>query len=204
MSSLEEDALSKWAALQPFGFPPVSDVPLAERGGCRLAVDRKWGPQVGYFRYVPLKGRSAAVANIPEVQGWPELAQSLRLLNDQSTAVETLGCGVIAREDRIGDATAFVESYIDLFFSQPELQPEPKNSIRLAAHMLQSVEGCERWWAQVLISLQQLRKGNPGANDHWSLEVCIRNHGRSEANARELWAKTLNSISQAAANFVAT
>jgi hypothetical protein len=155
---------------------------------------------VGYVRYVPLKGRPAAVATIPEVQGWPELAESLRVLNDQLTAVETLGCDVIAKDDQAGEATVFVESYTDLFFSQPELQSQPTNSIRLAAHMLQSIQGCEQWWAQVCIYLQLLRKPN-GAKDHWSLMVCIRNHGRSEANARELWAKTLDRISQTAANF---
>jgi hypothetical protein len=195
-----DEALSRWAALHPFSFPPREDIILAEQGNRRLSVDNKWAPPVGYWRYVSLKGRPAAVATIPEVQGWPELAESLRVLNDQSTAVETLGCDVNAKEDRQGEATAFVQSYTDLFFSKPELQLEPTNSIRLAAHMLRSVEGCERWWAQVSIGLQQLRKRS-GANDHWSLEVCVRNHGRSEAHAREFWAKTLDSLSQAAADF---
>src|SRR6266852_5496944 len=146
-----EAALSKWVALQPFSFPPQTDLILAEQGARRIIIDSEWGPAMPYDRYVPLKGRPAAIAAIPDVQGWPELAEALRVLNDPLTAVETCGCAVGIGEDRKSDAPTFVESYVDLFFSQSELRLGPTNSIRLAAHALGSVEGCESWWAQVLI-----------------------------------------------------
>ncbi|MCP1851226.1 MULTISPECIES: hypothetical protein [unclassified Bradyrhizobium] len=200
-STILDEALANWAAIQPFKFPPPDDLLLAERGTCRLVIDKGWAPPVGYWRYVHLKGHLELVDTIPEVRHWPELADALRLLNDASTMVETLGCDVASEEDRSGDAAVMVNSYTDLFFSSPELQSDPTHSIRLAVRMLQAVEGCEQWWAQVSISLQQMKKPASQNDDRWALMVAVRNHGRSKANARDLWGKTLERIVRAAAEY---
>jgi hypothetical protein len=87
-------------------------------------------------------------------------------------------------------------SYVDVAFSAAASNEHPLNFLRLAAVLMESLEGCEKWWASVQIALQRL-KGFPGAVTPWGLMLRVGNAGRDEAQARKFWGVSLARLDKA-------
>lgn len=202
-----EELLLQWKPHQSLTRPPVESIKLWGSGGCGVWVSNEWGPAVpyppvdhrdgtqnnGYFR---LKDNLDAVAQIKEVQGWPELQTFLEVVNACESPVESVGCEKSYFPGEAEGPPVKLGSYIDVVFTDAVLNDRPENLLLLASHLVQSIKECEKWWADVSFVLQRNR-GLVGAKTPWGLMLQIKNYGRSEDEARKLWGVTLSRLGTA-------
>jgi hypothetical protein len=202
------DLLSKWTPYRELKCPPVERVRLWAERGCGVWVDNAWGPAVPYpaarhengsenYGYVRIKGNSELASKIRETFDFPELATFLAIVNTAESPIESVGCEKsFSKTDGGGTPPVELGSYIDLLFTDMKLNDFGENTIRLACHFLQRVEGCERWWTSVSMVLQRFR-GVPGTVLPWGLMLHVTAYGRDEAEARRFWGATLGRLGKA-------
>jgi hypothetical protein len=86
--------------------PPGRPVAFWSCGGCGIWICDEWGPAVPYgavdhgdgtenHGYGRVKNNLDAIAQIPEVQGWPELRRFLEFLNAQQSPKNSGGLWVL-------------------------------------------------------------------------------------------------------------
>jgi len=200
-----EELLALWVPYRGLTAPPVQPVALWSGGGCGIWISDEWGPAVPYgpvdhgdgtqnHGYVRLKDDLGFVGRIPEVEGWPELQRFLEVLNAPASPVESVGCekGYFPSEQQ-GAPPVLLGSYIDVVFTDAALNDQPENLLLLGSHLIQAVESCEKWWANVSFVLQRNRI-LAGAIMPWGLMLQIKNYGRSEEEARKFWGRTLSRL----------
>ncbi|KWC91621.1 hypothetical protein WL56_05660 [Burkholderia cepacia] len=136
---------------------------------------------------------------LPEVQGYPELAEFLRSINAASSTIESVGCEKWSRED-VSEQQKFwtMSCYVDVIFSDLSANEEPQNLLRLATRLAASMEGCESWWASLELGLQRLR-AMAGGECPWGLLIRVSANGRTEDEARRLWGHSLGQLQDALA-----
>jgi hypothetical protein len=135
--------------------------------------------------------------HIPEVNGWPELHHFLAIVNATESPVESVGCEKAYSPAEVQDGpTTKLGSYVDVIFTDLSLNDRVENSLLLASHLLQAVQGCERWWADVSFVLQRCR-GVPGTTSPWGLMLHVTGYGRSEEEARKSWGQTIGRLGKA-------
>jgi hypothetical protein len=151
------------------------------------------GRNHGYKR---LKGAPEAIGQIPEAEGYPELAALLVAVNGPDSPIESVGCEKRVLPVDAGDARVQLGSYIDVIFTDAGLNDSAEHALQLAVHLLQAVQGCARWWTFVEAVLQRFRFV-PQTVAPWGLMVRVNAHGRDEAEARKFWAETLKRLGNA-------
>jgi hypothetical protein len=157
VQSLYEKLRADWNNLKPSSFPPSEKIQIWNERGCGLWIGVDWGPPVPYppighpdgtmnHGYVLLKSNPAAIDSLPEVDGYPELRNFLRVVNSDTSVIESVGCEKGFFDDNNQDvAKWYIGSYVDLIFSDPLANDNPENFLRLASYLFVSVEGCEKW-----------------------------------------------------------
>ena len=133
------------------------------------------------------------IAKIPEVQECPELQQLLELINAPHRSIESAGCEKWSDTVEAGEAKARVGCYVDILYSDWQANEHPENLLLLASRLVSPVEECGKWWGQVNLSLCRL-KHLPGTTSPWGLELHVNNFGRTEEEARKLWAETIGRL----------
>jgi hypothetical protein len=111
---------------------------------CQFTVADDNGEQNhGYAR---LKGNSDALAQIPELQGFPEFEAYIRAINASTSLIESVGCekGYFDVQNQLA-ITVYVGSYTDIIFTDEQRNENAENLLHLAAYFLTAVEGCEVW-----------------------------------------------------------
>lgn len=211
-----QELLAKWEAYEDRTEPPSEAMQLWNKQRRVVYIDENWGPAVPYpavdhrdgtenYGYVSLKKKPAAIAQVPETEGWPELAKILEIINAPDSPLESVGCekSFFPVEGR-GDATVNLGSYVDIVFTEFALNEEPTNLLRLAAALMPALDGCEKWWGSAEMGLQRYR-GLQGCTRPWGLMMRVNNYGRSKEEARRDWGVSLsrlgNAISQLPQDF---
>jgi len=206
--SLFTELVSAWQPYESLRVPPSESITLWSSGRRTIYLDQNWGAPVPYpamdrhdgstnHGHVRLKGNLGAIDRIPEIEGWPELRRFLLTINADTSPLESIGCEKhYFPLEGSGVATVQLGSYVDLAFSVAALNERPLNLLRLAAVLMESLEGCEEWWASVEFALQRL-KGFPGAVTPWGLMLRVGNAGRDEAEARKFWRVSLARLDKA-------
>jgi hypothetical protein len=145
------------------------------------------------YGYVRLKDAPELISRIPEAVDFPELARFLATVNSSGSPIESVGCEkAFFPGDIEGGPQVKLGSYIDVMFTEVALNDSGEDAIHLACHLLQAVQGCERWWADVSAVLQLFRCGPT-----WGLMLRISAYGRDDAEARKLWGVTLDRLGRA-------
>jgi hypothetical protein len=198
----------RWREVQPLILPPAVPVVLWTDETRTIYVDEALGPAVPYqpvlrtdsesnYGYIRLKGRLDLVSAIPELIDWPEYRQLVGDINLVESPIESVGCaiGMFPVSDQPA-ITCRVGSYLDLVFSDAAEAEDPIAHLDLAAQFMASVSGCERWWSSVEIGLQRL-KHLPSTAAPLGLTMRLSAHGRTEAEARQCFAVTINRVRNA-------
>lgn len=206
--ALFDELLLQWQAHKHLTSPPPEPIMLWSSEGRYIFLDNEWGPPIPYppidhqdghenSGYMDLKADPEAVSLVPEVDGWPELAQFLITINAAASPLESVGCekGYFPTEVD-GKPAIRLGSYIDVIFTDAALNDGAENLLLLASRLAQAVEGCEQWWAQVEISLNRF-KYVAEADLPWGLMIRVSNCGRTEEEAREFWSETLRRLGDA-------
>lgn len=204
----EIDALQRWRELQPTQIPPTQDLVLWRSESRTIYVEAKWGPAVPYppvprtdsesnYGYRRVKGNADALASIPELQEWPEYGSLVRTVNRDSSPLESVGCAVgFLDQPDASRPPVYVGSYIDLIYSDARVSQGPEPLIKLAGTLMDSVKGCEAWWASVEMGLQRF-KCFPGTATPWGMLVRVTNYGRDKPEARECFGVTIQKLETA-------
>jgi len=84
-------------------------------------------------------------------------------------------------------------SYVDVIYSNFELNFEPENLLRLAAPLVASLKGCNLWWSDIELELEMLKHlhGNRGA---WGLMLVVGGYGRDQDEAEKFWNVSLDRL----------
>jgi hypothetical protein len=203
-----EELISQWDAYRGLTSPPPEPVRLWSEGGCGVWIDNAWGPAVPYgpvdhgngrqnYGYVRIKDATEPLGRVPETTGFPEFAAFLMIVNSPDSPIESVGCEKsFFPGDVEGGPPVKLGSYIDVMFTDALLNDSAENALQLADHLLQAIQGCERWWADVSTVLQRFRFV-PGAVAPWGLMLRVSAYGRDEAEARKLWGVTLDRLGKA-------
>ena len=208
-TEIYEAARARWIELQPLALPLKEYVVLWGGSRGQIVVDAGRGTPQGYAScthsegtnhgYLVTKGRPDVIDRIAEVQGWPEYAEALKLINDQATLLETIGCEKNFNEVEQDDsryafgARIFLGSYTDITFSDPTLRSDPLNHVRLGAYIFEKQEAFNNS-ANVTVALQPV--GNS-----WNTMLHITNHGHDANHARVHWGDTIKEVARSAASF---
>jgi len=202
--------LSALAPYKNISVPLEEALVLWQGGGCIIAISDEWGPPVPYpparrqngsmnQGYVSLKRNPGAISQIPEVADCPELEQLLRAANCADSPIESVGCEKAYASTAIhGQPGVSLGSYVNLIFTEPGLNDLAENHALLACTLANAVSGCDHWWSRVEIELEKF-KGIAGAGSPWGLLVRVNGDGRSQEEARKLWAESLARITTAIA-----
>lgn len=203
-----EEVMTKWERHEGLVAPPPTPIELWTHENRTIYVEDTWGPAVPYpsvehddgtknHGYVRLKDNSDAIGQLPEAQEWPELRVFLECVNAATSPIESIGCdrSFFTVQDP-SDAKMKLGSYVDLIFTDAALNEHPKKLLLLAAHLVNAVDGCEKWWASVELGLQRFRH-LAGANLPWGLMLRVSNYGRSEQEGRKFWPETLMRLGNA-------
>jgi hypothetical protein len=141
-----------------------------------------------------------AILSIPEVVVWPELGPFLLALNDERSPIESVGCECAFfpdTDDTVGPGT--LGSYIDVIFTDRELNSDPKLLLGVASHLTTAMAGCEQWWGSMELGLERL-KDLPGVSLPWGLQARVTSRGRTQQEARKLWGYSLEVLVRAITN----
>jgi hypothetical protein len=191
-------------------IPPTEAILLWQGRGCTISISDQWGPPVPYpparrangsmnYGYLPLKGNSAAISQIPEVVECPELEQLLRAANRDDSPIESVGCEKAYAPTTVnGQPAMSLGSYVNLIFTKAGLNDLAENHALLACTLANAVSHCDRWWSVVEIELERF-KGIAGANTPWGLLLRVNGYGRNEEAARKSWAGSLARVTAAIA-----
>ena len=82
----------------------------------------------GYF---DLKRNPSHIREVPELYGWPELAEMVRIANDHDSLFRTLGCEVVSMDFDDSVLKKRLVSYVDIAFEILSLNTEKENYHRL-------------------------------------------------------------------------
>lgn len=83
----------------------------------------------GYF---DLRRNPIRISEVPELDGWPELAEMVRIANDRDSLFRTLGCEVVLMDlDDDPMLQKKLVSYVDIAFEILSLNTEKENYYRL-------------------------------------------------------------------------
>jgi len=205
-----EEAQHQWRSKKPYRHRPAEqDTILWQKDLRTLYLESSWGPAVPYqplkhpngaenHGYLPLKGSTEALSTIPELKGYPELEEFIRVINSAETPIESVGCERALRNvENNWPFTAIQGSYVDIVFTEAKLNQNPENHMHLAIHFLEAVENCHQWYGSVEAGIQPFR-GLKGVREPWGLMLRITNQGRDAHEARKLWGATLAQLAQAA------
>jgi hypothetical protein len=165
-----------------------------------------WSAPDGSQRFVDLSQRMAAVASLPEVSQYPEMAEVLIALNGKLSPWLTAKCDVWADDDlseaeQVYDAQFKVCSYIDL--------------IRRSEAERFSFEQHEQWVRSAALSAQCAEPDNPIACEFivrrcwyrsesrhddqpeagFYVTLYVSGYGSDEVRARALWVGGLTRVS---------
>jgi hypothetical protein len=200
-----QELFSRWHSYRGLTSPPPEPVRLWSEGGRGVWIDNSWGPAVPYgpvdhgnghqnHGYVRIKNAAEHMGRVPETIGFPELAAFLMIVNSPDSPIESVGCekGFFPGDIEGGPAVK-LGSYIDVMFTDAALNDVPENALRLACYLLQAIQGCERWWADVSAVMQRFRFV-VGTAAPWGLMLRVSAYGRDESEARKLWAVTLDRL----------
>jgi hypothetical protein len=129
-------------------------------------LDFPWKDSSGKFAYFDLKRHPELMASIEEAAEFPELGESLALLNSAASIVETAKCEAwltteLNQEEDIYCASHKFASYIDVVFSHLDL--------RLSSFD-QSLYVHEQFARKLVESVRQAPDGPSAAQ----VEVCVR------------------------------
>jgi hypothetical protein len=203
-----DELLQQWNAYRGLASPPPESVRLWGEGGRGVWVANDWGPAVPYppvdhrnghqnHGYVRVKDALHLVEGIPEAADFPELSAFLMIINSPDSPIESVGCEKgFFPGDIEGGPPVKLGSYIDVMFTDAGLNDSGENALALASHLLESVQGCERWWADVSAVMQRFRYV-PRTTAPWGLMLRVSAYGRSEAEARKFWGATLERLGKA-------
>lgn len=190
--------------------PPLKDIVLVSRGTRTIYIEGSWGPAIPYpavrhedgtqnHGYRPIKGDREAIEMIPEVQGYPDLAEFLVAINASDTQIESVGCEKLLQEEIHEQQTIFMVScYVDIIFSDLPANEDPHSHLQLAARLAAAVDGCEQWWTRLELALQRFR-ALPRGIAPWGLMVRVLSGGRSLDEAKQMWSHSLQRLARAVA-----
>jgi hypothetical protein len=202
--------LAAWEPCHALSDLPENPVKLWGEGGYGVWLAATWGPPVPYpqadhenghnYGYRRVKGDLSSICQIPEVEGWPELCQILRVINAFDSPIESVGCekGYSSPKDT-NAPPVMLGSYIDVIFTDLALNERPQNFLALVSRLIPAIQDCEKWWGNVSFVLQRL-KLLPGVTTPWGLMFQINNYGRSEAEARRFWTESLRRLANIISN----
>jgi hypothetical protein len=198
-----ESSLAQWRGAQPLTLPVPKAVVLWQEASCTVYVEDSFGPAVPYppiprtdsesnHGYVRLKGNLALVEAIPELTTWPEFAELVRKINEESCPLESVGCAVGFFEVTDHEAIKHrVGAYLDIVFSDFTAAQDPEAYLRVAAALMTGVADCEKWWSSVEIGLQRLRYLG-GSKFPLGLMLRLSAHGRTKEEARWSFRQTVD------------
>jgi len=209
------ELVNGWNENASDAYPPKEAIVFWRRATQTVYIDSEWGPCVPYpainhndgtknFGYVRLKENTQVIRKIPEVSGWPELAEMLETINAPNSPIESVGCekGYFDLTEG-GAATVTLGSYVDIIFTNTSLNENTKAYLHLAAMLLEATAGCEQWWGRIELGLQRLR-GLEGTEIPWGMLIRVQNAGRDREEARKYWAETIRRIQKEIASLPAT
>lgn len=214
MTGIQEALLTAWLPHKENNTPAPTPVRLWGRGGCGVWLSDSWGPPIPYppadredgnknYGYRATKGDFETIRQIPEVQGWPEFALFLERINAFESPIESVGCekaySALEGENAVNQLSTFLGAYIDVNFSNVNLNGKPENFLIFAAKLIPSVLDCEKWWGDISFVLQR-SKFIHGVSSPWGMMLNIKNAGRSEDEARHFWGRSLERLGTAIAN----
>lgn len=196
-----------WTPHEQLTAPPPQQIKLWGERAVGIWISDGWGPPVPYpgvdhhdgninHGYRRVKGNPAAIRLIPEVLDWPELEAFLEVINAESSPIESVGCERGFFPSDVPGLDSKIGSYVDVIFTDPALNDEPEHFLRLAILLANAVEDCEKWWASISLVLER-NKGLVGAKMPWGLMLRPQNYGRTEEEARKLWAHSLSRLAKA-------
>jgi hypothetical protein len=187
---------------------PDGAIVLPRRGTRTIYIEESWGPAIPYraiehedgtrnHGYRRVKGDRETIEAIPEVQGYPEMADFLIAINGRDTPVESVGCEKLLQETIHEQQTIFSAScYVDVIFSDLAANEDPHHHLQLATRLAAAMEGCEQWWTRLELGLQRLR-GMSGCVTPWGLLVRVDSAGRTVEQARQMWQHSLQCLARA-------
>lgn len=202
------EAQAQWLASQPLELPAKAPIVLWQNSTRTIYVEDSFGPAIPYppvvhndfernYGYVRLKGNLDLVESIPELQGWPEFAQFVRLVNDEQSPAESVGCEIAVFDiDDDSMVKHRVGAYLDIVFSDIVAAQDVNAYLQVAANIMATAADCECWWSAVEIGLQRLRYLQGAANP-LGLMLRITGSGRTVDEARNGFGETLKRTSKA-------
>lgn len=202
-----DELLKQWEPHRNLSAPPPTPIQLWVKDSRIIYIDDRWGPQVPYppidrhdgsrnHGYVRLKANFETIGEVPEVEGWPELENFLKIVNAANSPIESLGCekAYFPLQGR-GAAKVSLGSYVDVAFSAGTVTQNAANFLRLAVPLMNAVQGCERWWGHIELGLQPLRYFF-GVTTPWSMLIRVTNEGRTEEESRKFWGESIRRLGE--------
>lgn len=201
------EAQAQWLASQPLELPAKTPIVLWQDSTRTIYIEDSFGPAIPYppvvhndfeqnYGYVRLKGELDLVDSIPELKGWPELAQFVRIVNGEHSLVESVGCEISVFDlDDHPSVKHRVGAYLDIVFSDIVAAQDANAYLEVAANVMATAAGCECWWSDVEIGLQRLRYFQGAANP-LGLVLRIGGSGRTVGEARNGFGETLKRTSK--------
>jgi hypothetical protein len=210
-----EALLAAWNPHKGLKAPPSEKIKLWGSGMCGVWIGDSWGPPIPYpaaghldgdknHGYRRIKGNLAALDAIPEVDSWPELRLFLERINAVGCPIESVGCekGFSPPDENVVGSTAMLGSYVEVMFTNALLNEQPENALLLASRLAPAVNNCEQWWGEVTFVLERF-KYIAGVATPWGMMLHIKNHGRTEEEARKFWGESLKRLGEAASTLPA-
>lgn len=201
------ELLSAFAPYADLHDPPPHPAKLWGEGSRGIWISDDWGPAVPYgpvdhpeggrnHGYLRLKGSLSRIQLIPEIEGWPELASFLEIINGDGSPIESVGCEKayfpIPQTTENGP-DVYLGSYVEVVFTKAAANDSAENLLLLAGTLITATDGCEAWWADISMVIEKFRYIS-GARSPWGLMFQIKNYARGQVEARRFWSESLRRI----------
>jgi hypothetical protein len=177
-----------------------------ELGADDPALEFPWSSPDGSQRFVDLSQDSGAIASLPEVTQYPELAEVLIALNAESSPWLTAKCDIwtdddLGEADEIYDAQLKVCSYIDLVRrseSERSSFHQHEKWVKSAALASQPLEMDDPIVCEFIVRRCWYHSGSRPDNEPepgFYVTLYVSGYGSDEAGARAMWARGLTQVS---------
>jgi hypothetical protein len=166
-------------------------------------LDFPWNDPAGKLAYVDLKRHPELMAQIEEAQKFPELRESLRILNSPRSMVETAKCDAwatteLSPEEEIYDASHKFASYVDLVFSEMDARLSLSRHQQFVKKLVELLRRAPEISSSVEACVRRCYFGEDGAvQEGFYFTLYVSGYGNDEARALQNWGVGLKLVGNA-------
>ena len=174
-----------------------------ELGGDDPTLEIPWSSPDGVIGYRDLKVDPGALDEIPEAADYPELREFLAGSNAPGSKLESAKCDVWSsteihpEEEIFGEPCKFA-SYIDLFFSDPQVRNSFARNEQFLRELTASLSSAPEIPASAEFVLRRcFDRRNDEAVEGFYFTAYVFGYGADSSRARSCWAKALAMVGDA-------